>query len=268
MSSNPDLDRLISQVELRASDAGALGKLETAVTVAEVVADQADQLIHYFVHQARDDGRSWTQVGGVLGVSKQAARQRFGDRQIMQLGDLAPTVRLQACLQAATVEAEQDGVEVSTDHQLIGLFEQGVAAAMLDRLGVAQTEVRTAARDIRGSSDANEAAAALDRAVWLARRAGHDYVGTEHLLAALVLDPGSRARRILQALDFDFARVKRELAPCLEQKRATRRRRRTETQTACSFCGKKRREDVRLVAGPGVCICEECIGHASSVLSG
>ncbi|MGH9110904.1 MAG: sigma-70 family RNA polymerase sigma factor [Acidimicrobiales bacterium] len=30
------------------------------------------------VHNARDNGRNWSEIGLVLGVSKQAARQRFG----------------------------------------------------------------------------------------------------------------------------------------------------------------------------------------------
>jgi hypothetical protein len=31
------------------------------------------------VAQARANGRTWTQIGAVLGVSKQAARERFGE---------------------------------------------------------------------------------------------------------------------------------------------------------------------------------------------
>jgi len=31
------------------------------------------------VAQARADGRTWTQIAAVLGVSKQAARERFGE---------------------------------------------------------------------------------------------------------------------------------------------------------------------------------------------
>jgi hypothetical protein len=36
-------------------------------------------------------------------------------------------------------------------------------------------------------------------------------VGTEHLLAALALDPGSRARRVLSDLGVSIAAIKKEL---------------------------------------------------------
>lgn len=34
----------------------------------------------------------------------------------------------------------------------------------------------------------------------------------------------------------------------------------------CSFCGKRRLDDIRLVAGPGVWICEEC-GLCTEILN-
>ena len=37
----------------------------------------ADQLIGHFVDQARRSGASWTEIGGSMGVSKQAAQKRF-----------------------------------------------------------------------------------------------------------------------------------------------------------------------------------------------
>jgi ribosomal protein L37AE/L43A len=36
----------------------------------------------------------------------------------------------------------------------------------------------------------------------------------------------------------------------------------------CSFCGKVQGDRVRLVAGPGVYICSECIALASEILRG
>jgi hypothetical protein len=37
---------------------------------------------------------------------------------------------------------------------------------------------------------------------------------------------------------------------------------------ACSFCGKSDREVAKLVAGPGVHICDACIGLCNDVLAG
>ena len=37
----------------------------------------ADRLLDHFVAHARGSGMSWTDIGARLGVTKQAARQRF-----------------------------------------------------------------------------------------------------------------------------------------------------------------------------------------------
>jgi hypothetical protein len=51
------------------------------------------------------------------------------------------------CLEAAVREAAADGAaEVSTHHQLIGLFHEGAAAAVLEGLRVRADAVRGAAR--------------------------------------------------------------------------------------------------------------------------
>ena len=36
----------------------------------------------------------------------------------------------------------------------------------------------------------------------------------------------------------------------------------------CSFCGKYQDEVERMIAGPGVCICNECIELCQEVLNG
>jgi len=269
----------VSHIEARIGDGSALDKLETAVTTAEVLAGTADDLIQTYVDQARRTGHSWGEIGERFGVTKQAARQRFGSDLhqlggLSRLGDLEISPRLKLCLDAAALEAEETGVPIRTDHQLIGLFREGVAAAILEKLGVSPSQVRSQADAIDAGlgrdllADTAETRRTLEKAAWMARRAGSDFVGTEHLLAALIFDPGSRARRVLQALDFNLADAKRELSCYLEPQRPTRRRRRREAQAACSFCGKQRRDDVRLVAGgPGVWICQECITQSSEILN-
>ena len=41
-----------------------------------------------------------------------------------------------------------------------------------------------------------------------------------------------------------------------------------ETAMRCSFCGKDKSEVDRLIAGPGVFICNECVGLCEQLLSG
>ena len=36
----------------------------------------------------------------------------------------------------------------------------------------------------------------------------------------------------------------------------------------CSFCGKSQSQVQRMIAGPGVCICNECVELCQSVLDG
>ena len=196
--------------------------VEAALTVSEELALCADELIGQFVEEARRAGCSWTEIGQRIGVSKQAARQRFGDPRPITPNTW--TTRLSApaggCLEAARREAAADGAaEVGTHHQLIGLFHQGVAAAVLEELGVRADAVRAAARELflggegrpggRPPEESAEAREAIQRAAAIAQRAGRGEVGTEHLLAALALDPGSRARRVLSHLGVSIAAIKR-----------------------------------------------------------
>ncbi|MFF1816950.1 ClpX C4-type zinc finger protein [Kribbella sp. NPDC058245] len=41
-----------------------------------------------------------------------------------------------------------------------------------------------------------------------------------------------------------------------------------ETAMRCSFCAKDKSEVERLIAGPGVFICNECVGLSAEILSG
>ena len=54
----------------------AEGFLE-AITVAHLVADEGRVGLHRWVDAARRAGLSWTEIGTALGISKQAAQQRF-----------------------------------------------------------------------------------------------------------------------------------------------------------------------------------------------
>jgi hypothetical protein len=268
---------LVDAVRSRALG-GSLERVEAALAVAEQLTSGADEIIGCFVEDARRDGCSWTEIGQRLGVSKQAARQRFAVvAPGRNLGGAEIRPRLRACLEAAEQEAANDAAsEIGTHHQLVGLFREGVAGAVLEKLGLSLNAVRSAAFELfpggqprGGPSPPNslEAREALQRAAGLSRRAGLDYVDTEHLLAALAFDPGSKARRVLNVLGFDFAALKRELACYIEGDRGRRRRRGKTDTLACSFCGKRQAAALRTVAGPGVLICEECVRLCNEILS-
>ncbi len=279
-------DQLVAQVDERATARDPAGLLEAAAGVSAEHAATADRLLDHFVTHARGAGMSWTDIGARLGVSKQAARQRFIDRTTVGALPFAarPALRLQACLDRAGLEARADGAdEIGTHHLLTGLLAEGVAAAILERLGVHAGAVRAAAHRLFGPADgtgsdgspplSTEAICALDTAARNAVANASDgsppEVGPEHLLAALALDPGSRARRVLNDLGVDIAAVKGELQSHITvnpTRPARWWKRRPPAQHGCSFCGRTGPAVGQLVNGPGVAICAGCIAMATEIL--
>jgi hypothetical protein len=277
-------DQLIGQVDQAATGDDPLSRLEAAVSVGAVVSGQADRLLDHFVEQARRAGHSWTEIGHRLGVSKQAARQRFADRTETSAFQPQLQPRLRACLAQARREAEADGsTEIGTHHLLAGLLAEGVAAAILEKLDVNATAIRDSSHRLFGAptepqtaspSMSAEATCALETATHHATTSRgpteRDVVGTEHLLAVLTLDPGSRARRVLNDLHLDIVAIKRELSCHISLNPKPRRRRwwqhRPEATTVCSFCGRPEAVSGRLVAGPGIHICATCVRLAADIL--
>jgi len=286
-------EHLLDQVRQRAATPAAADRLDAAVHLSAQHAATADRLLDHVVAEARAAGMSWTDIGARLGVSKQAARQRFADRAIPALPFAArPGPRLSACLRQSEVAATAAGAaEIGTDHLLAGLLAEGVAAAILERVGVTAEAIRSTAdrlfdRPAGGVVDAPpmsvEAVCALDGAAHFAAvgdagsDAGNDAgnaepeVRPEHLLAALALDPGSRARRVLNSLGTDIAAIKGELQChiALQPRRPARwwKRRTPAPPAGCSFCGRTPTATGRLVNSPGARICGGCVELAQEIL--
>ncbi len=100
---------------------------------------------------------------------------------------------------------------VGTEHLLLGLLAvpDGIAARLLGGRGVRAEAVRRciAARSGTGGPCAvsradltPRAKAVLENAAEVSRRAGHGFVGTEHLLSALAAEADSEAARVLEEL--------------------------------------------------------------------
>lgn len=275
---------LIGKARQRAGGDDPLVLLDAATAVAAEAGASADAVVDHFVQAARRAGLSWTTIGDRLGVSKQAARQRFADSPptAASIG-VAVAPRLQACLDAGRAAARDGGSAVlGTQHLLVGLMTVGVAANALDRLGVTRQRVQDINRDLFTPVTAGDAAAsvedpdedpdvraALAGARRLAGERGCGWVATEHLLFVLATDPGSAARRVLNALDVSVSDIKRELECFLQPVRQSRRgrRHRPGRAPACSFCGKSADGlGLRLVAGPGVWICAECVQLCTEII--
>src|SRR5215472_14697346 len=71
------LDNLIAYVKALHPEGGPLDNVSDAFAVSTQLDEQSDALIGYFVDQARRSCLSWSQIGGAMGVTKQAAQKRF-----------------------------------------------------------------------------------------------------------------------------------------------------------------------------------------------
>lgn len=71
------LDALIRRVEERAAVDDPLDHVRVAAAMAEELSQASDNLLGCFVDRARQAGRSWSEIGQALGVTKQAAHERF-----------------------------------------------------------------------------------------------------------------------------------------------------------------------------------------------
>jgi ATP-dependent Clp protease ATP-binding subunit ClpA len=286
LGSSSPFDQLVDKVVKTAATPDPIDRLDTAIIVADEVTATGERLLDHFVAQARAAGISWTDIGARLGVSKQAARQRFADRtEPLTLPNSArPAARLQACLERAAEDAQSLGAtQVDTHHLLTGLLAEGIAAAILEQLGVTSDAIHDASHRLFGPPGhardepppmSSEAMTALQAAAYRAATATPDSpqaeVRTEHLLSVLALDPGSRARRVLNDLGVDIAALKRELARYVAgqpRQRASRWKRSPgNVGRSCSFCGRSEKVAGHLVAGPAVHICASCVALADQIL--
>jgi ATP-dependent Clp protease ATP-binding subunit ClpA len=240
MTPPPTLQELIETVRQDSPTASPLDLLVTASATASQLEDLNDALLEHFVSGCRREGRSWSEISAALGVSKQAVHKRFSgpiaDRIISQTPPTFErfTVRARTVLQAAVRESGQrSGANVDSWDLLAGLFAapDGLAAQALTAMGVTAEAVRAArpaaapaqagpaapatpAAPAAGTAAAPgaaaagesrppfapEAAAALRDALAEALELAHNYIGTEHILLALMRDPDAPTTALLERL--------------------------------------------------------------------
>ncbi|MEU3793774.1 Clp protease N-terminal domain-containing protein [Streptomyces fructofermentans] len=206
MTSNPSvstsirLDDLIDAIKKVHSN--ELDQLENAVIAADHLGDVADHLIGHFVDQARRSGASWTDIGRSMGVTRQAAQKRFVPKAESDLdpsqGFARYTPRARNVVVIAHNEAKTAGNDrTRTEHLVLGLAAEadGLGAKAVVAQGVtldALREAATAALPPRAESVPElipfDAAAkkVLELTFREALRLGHNYIGTEHVLLALL----------------------------------------------------------------------------------
>ncbi|MFD0397386.1 Clp protease N-terminal domain-containing protein [Kitasatospora sp. NPDC127121] len=203
------LDDLIAAIKKVHPD--ALDQLSDAVIAADHLDDLADHLIGHFVDQARRSGASWTDIGRSMGVSKQAAQKRFVPKDPGTPTDLDPsqgfarfTDRARSVVMASQEEARAAGnAEITAEHLLLGLLAEpeGIGLKALAAQGITPEAVREAAAAALPAAAEQVPALipydaqgkkVLELTFREALKLGHNYVGTEHILLALLeLENGS-----------------------------------------------------------------------------
>ncbi|MFJ8470326.1 Clp protease N-terminal domain-containing protein [Kitasatospora sp. NPDC094011] len=198
------LDDLIAAIKKVHPD--ALDQLSDAVIAADHLGDLADHLIGHFVDQARRSGASWTDIGRSMGVSKQAAQKRFVPKDPGAVNDLDPsqgfarfTPRARKVVVASQEEARKaNNAEITAVHILLGLLSEpeGIAVKALAAQGLTPEAVRTAAATALPDAVEETVPAlipydavgkkVLELTFREALKLGHNYVGTEHILLALL----------------------------------------------------------------------------------
>ena len=117
---------------------------------------------------------------------------------------------------------------IGTEHLLLGLVREGegVAAKVLANLGVELNRVRSAVEFIIGRGDrmivgeiglTPRAKKVIELAVDEARRLGHHYIGTEHLLLGLVREGEGIAAGELESLGVNLEKVRTQTIQVLSQ---------------------------------------------------
>lgn len=116
-------------------------------------------------------------------------------------------------------------------------------------------ELLTAARE------AGARAADAEREADVARADYH------HAIRRLQLS-GSTMREIASALNLSHQRVQQIVDACGGGRRWRRRNTLKTEMLVCSFCGTDQRRSTKLVAGPGIVICDTCVEEAERIVAG
>ena len=219
----PRKDELVGVVEARIPGGTPLERLTAAVSLADELNELGDELMDHFVSLAREAGFSWSEIGGKLGVSKQAAQKRF----VAPAGGAGAFERFSPRARRVLDSAQREALQLrhgylGTEHLLLGLLavSDGPAAEILHRLEVSAEAVRGGVKRIIGAgSDSVVPPLAFScrtkKVLELSRREakalGHGHIGTEHLLLALVREGEGVAAEILTELGVGADRIRQEV---------------------------------------------------------
>jgi hypothetical protein len=223
------LDDLIAHVHAQHPDGDPLVQLADAVSASAHLGEVADHLIGHFVDQARRSGASWTDIGLHMGVTKQAAQQRFVPKESVEL-DVGRnnslgrfTQRMRVVIERTRLLAQKRGdEEIGNQHLLLAILDdtESLATMALGELGADVAAVRHQVLDAvpatggtrrRKPRFGRAAKKTIELSLREALRLDHNYIGTEHLLLALLRNDTDPAVQVLLAAGITHDDVEREV---------------------------------------------------------
>ena len=242
MAKLPSLQSLVASVEKTAGAERSLDRVQAAAEIAAELNSLGDELIDHFVTEARESGSSWAQVGERLGVTKQAAQQRFTSPQrifgrIVRASRRAKGqarqlwTRFTDKARRAVVNAQEEARDlghnyIGTEHLLLGvLSERGsLGEKVLVEMGLSLEGARATVEQEVGRGDAPHAGPmpftprtkkVLELALREALALGHNYIGTEHLVLAIACKGEGLGAEIMQAQGVTYERLRGRLVALL-----------------------------------------------------
>jgi len=230
MQEPPSLDDLIALARSAADSDDPIDELAAAAGLKSELDELTDAVLGHFVDQARRAGRSWSQIGEALGVTKQAAQQKHTSTESVARRILSriaerwqPGSRFTARAKVTVVAAHEAAQAlghgyIGTEHLLLGLFAEpeSIAARVLAELGITRDDVEGFVVETVGRMDDGSghlpftprAKQAMEHALREALALGHNYIGTEHLLLGLLREGDGLAASYLASRGADLGRAR------------------------------------------------------------
>jgi hypothetical protein len=222
-----------AQMSIRPSEqqlaraASRLGDPAAGLTAVRELRRRLDTLEAAHVDQAIEAGWSWREVAEALGVTKQAAHARHARRAQRGQDGLVVAGRARQAVARAKEEAARLGAaRVETDHLLLGLVleDEGPVREALDACGITCDAVRSSAAPadvtaaLRRPSEpvvSPETREVLEQSMREAVGRGDARLDLEHLLLAVLHEPGGRGQRAVVTAGRSPKAVERRLARAL-----------------------------------------------------
>lgn len=152
-----ELKDLIRAVQDKTRSCTELERLDVAVTYGELLKGLGDDLVGHFVDEARKVGASWSQIGGRLGVTRQAAHQRHVQRAPRRLGRRSrssgqgPFERFTQDAKDVVVSAQEEAHRLrhnylGVEHLLLALSADRIVGRILRSAGASHEAILTQVR--------------------------------------------------------------------------------------------------------------------------